>query len=294
MTTDGHLFAEERRRRILDIVETSSKVTVADLVARFGVSGATIRADLRALDREARLTRTHGGAIHRGGAGFEPSSSEKEVDRLDEKRLAAAAAAELIADGDTIILDTGTTTLEIARLIRNSFSGTVVTNDLVIATALEESAKVKVVFLGGTLRRGFHCTVGPDGREQLARLKVDKAFMGANGFSPEAGATTPDADQAETKRAMIAAARQVILVCDSSKLDRVSFVRFASLADLDAVAMESAPVALHGTLGKAGVRILLPPQGRSGIGCGDCCPCGSDSGELRLQGPRDLHTGVRP
>lgn len=257
MTTDNHLFSEERRRRILDIVETSSKVTVPDLVAKFGLSGATIRADLRALHREGRLTRTHGGAIPRGIAGFEPSSREKEVERLDEKRAAARAAAELVADGDTIILDTGTTTLELARLIRDRVRGTVVTNDWTIARTLEDAGKIKVVLLGGTLRRGFHCTVGPDGREQLARLKVDKAFMGANGFSPEAGATTPDQDQAETKRAMIAAARQVILVCDSSKLGRASFVRFASLEDLDAVAMDSAPATLLRRLGKAGVRVLL-------------------------------------
>lgn len=258
--TDDRLFTEERRRQILGIVELSSKVTVPDLVARFGVSGATIRADLRTLHGEGRLTRTHGGAIPRASAGFEPSSRQKEVERLKEKRAAAQAAAALVADGDTIILDTGTTTLELAHLIRGRFTGTVVTNDWTIARTLEDAEKIKVVLLGGTLRRGFHCTVGPDGREQLARLKVDKAFMGANGFSPEAGATTPDQDQAETKRAMIAAARQVILVCDSSKLDRVSFVRFASLADLDAVALNSAPTALRSTLGKAGVRILLPQR----------------------------------
>ena len=263
MAKNDKLFAEERRRRIMGMVEASSKVTVPDLATRFGVSGATIRADLRALHREARLTRTHGGAIPRGTAGFEPSSREKEVKRLREKRLAAGAAAELIADGDTIILDTGTTTLELARLLRGRFSGTVVTNDWSISGTLEDSEKIKVVLLGGILRRGFHCTVGPDGREMLGRMKVDKAFMGANGFSLSAGATTPDQDQAETKRAMISAARQVILVCDSSKIGRISFARFASSAELDAVATDSIPLPLRRRVMKAGIRVLLPSHRRS-------------------------------
>lgn len=261
MKKDDKLFTEERRRTILELVGASSKVTVPGLVGRFGVSGATIRADLRALDKRGLLTRTHGGAILKGAAGFEPSSREKEVERLDAKKRAAAAAAELVTEGDTLLIDTGTTTLELARLLRDRFRGTVVTNDWMIARTLEDAEKVKVVLLGGTLRRGFHCTVGPDGRGQLARLKVDKAFMGANGFSVEAGATTPDQDQAETKRAMIAAARQVILLCDSSKFGRVSFVQFATLADLDAIALDSASPALRTQLTRKGVQVLLPKRG---------------------------------
>lgn len=260
MKKNDRLFTEERRRRIAEIVETSNKVTVPDLGSRFGVSGATIRADLRALHREGLLTRTHGGAIRRGGAGFEPSSREKEVERLAGKQLAARAAAELIGDGDTIILDAGTTTLELARLIRDRFRGTVVTNDWTIAQTLEDAETIKVILLGGILRRGFHCTVGPVGRETLAGLRVDKAFMGANGFSIEDGATTPDQDQAETKRAMIAAAQQVILLCDSSKIGRVSFARFAALADLDILATDSAPPAIRRRIEKAGIRVSIPSR----------------------------------
>jgi DeoR family fructose operon transcriptional repressor len=260
MAKDDELFTEERRRRIVAMVGAASKVTVSDLAARFGVSGATVRADLRALHGEGFLTRTHGGAIPRGTAGSERSSSEKATERLEEKRRAARAAAELVADGDTIILDTGTTTLELARLIRDRFRGTVVTNDWAIARTLEDAEAIKVILLGGTLRRGFHCTVGPAGREMLTRLKVDKAFMGANGFSPEAGATTPDQDQAETKRSMVAAARQVILVCDSSKIGRVSFVQFASCAELDFLATDSVPPSVHRGLKKARVCVLLPPR----------------------------------
>ena len=155
----------------------------------FAVTGATIRSDLRDLESAGLLTRTHGGAIPSTKTGFEPDSKQKEVQNLEAKRRIGLAALALIEDGDTIVLDTGTTTLALARNLKDRKNITVITNDLVIATILEEMESVNVLFTGGLLRKGFHCTIGVHGRAIMEGLTVDKAFMAANGFTVAKGAT---------------------------------------------------------------------------------------------------------
>jgi DeoR family fructose operon transcriptional repressor len=227
------LFSEERRIRILELLRERKKLTVHELCKVLEVSPATVRGDLRDLDREGRLVRTHGGAIEKSRAGFELISSQRSTENLAAKRAIAVEAENLAEDGDTILLDTGTTTLELARRLHARRNLTVVTNDLDIARTLEEAAGVQVVFLGGTLRKGYHCTVGPAGVRMAQDLRVDKAFMATNSMSLESGATTPDLHQADTKKAMIAMARKIILLCDSSKIGRESFARFADPEHID-------------------------------------------------------------
>lgn len=235
---DTDLFAEERKALILRLVQDKRKVTVAELVKRFGVTGATVRTDLRELEQASLLTRTHGGAIERTKTGFEPRFADRQVQNLAAKQRIARKALELIDDGDTILLDTGTTTLELARLLEARRRLTVVTNDLLIALCLEEAGSVQTMFMGGMIRPGFHCSVGVRGHDVLAGLTVDKAFLGTNGLTPEKGATTPDIQQAETKKAMIAVARKVILLCDQTKLGRVSLAQFASIEQVDTLVVD--------------------------------------------------------
>jgi DeoR family fructose operon transcriptional repressor len=225
----GALFSEERRVRILELIRQRKKLTVHELCDALQVSPATVRGDLRDLDREGLLVRTHGGALEKSRASFEQVSSQRRTENLAAKQAIAAEARRLVEDGDTILLDTGTTTLELAHRLKRCRDLTVVTNDLEIARVLEDAVGVQVVLLGGTLRKGYRCTVGPVGVRMLQDLRVDKAFMATNSLSLEGGATTPDLHQAETKRAMIAIARKVILLCDSSKIGRESFARFAEL-----------------------------------------------------------------
>lgn len=232
-TRDMDLFAEERRALILRQVHAKRKVTVAELAQRFGVTGATVRTDLRELEQSGLLTRTHGGAIRRTKTGFEPDSRQREVQNLQAKQRIGQAALALIEDGDTIVLDTGTTTLELARCLSQRKNITVVTNDIVIARVLEDMESVNVIFLGGLLRKGFHCTIGIQGRAIMDGLTVDKAFMGANGFSVAKGATTPDVQHAETKKLMIAMSAKTVLLCDRTKLGRVSLAQFLPPDQLD-------------------------------------------------------------
>jgi len=256
-TGQTDLFAEERRALVLRRVHEKRKVTVAELATRFGVTGATVRADLRVLESTGLLTRTHGGAIERTKTGFEPDSRQKEVQNLQAKRRIGRAALGLIEDGDTIVLDTGTTTLELARCLNQRKNVTVVTNDLLIARVLEDMESVSVIFLGGWLRKGFHCTIGIQGRAIMEGLTVDKAFMAANGFTLAKGATTPDVQHAETKERMIAISAKTILLCDRTKLGRVSLARFLPPDQLDVLVTDRMDTKERAQIERSGIEVIV-------------------------------------
>jgi len=229
------LFAEERRYEITKMLSENTKLLIPALCEYFEVSPATIRNDLRALERKGALKRTHGGAIPVSKAGFEPAHSSKEVENLNEKRRIAAYAATLIEDNDTILLDTGTTTMELAKLLPAKSNLTIVTNDLKIALLLEESTDAAIHFLGGSLRRNFHYTMGASAITQVCTLNVDKAFMATNGLCANKGFTTPVLDLANLKKAMIKTANMVVVMADSRKLGRVAFAQVAPLTYADKI-----------------------------------------------------------
>ena len=231
----GPLFAEERKRKILDLLREKSKLLVPDLCEAFGVSPATIRNDLRELENAGLLKRTHGGAINISKTSFELNSYQKKVTNLDQKKAIARLAINLIDDGDTIALDTGTTSLELAKLLSSKKNITVVLNDIEIASYLENEADIDVILIGGSLRKGFHCTVGPIAIKSLNGLYVDKAFIGTNGISVKGGITTPNVSQAEVKKKMINIASEIIIICDSSKIGRNSFVQVQPITGIDRI-----------------------------------------------------------
>jgi DeoR family fructose operon transcriptional repressor len=250
------IFVEERKRDILEYVVSKKKATVAELCARFGVSSATIRNDLRDLEENAALVRTHGGAIVRDQARFEPDAVEKAPQHIDEKHAIATVALRCIEDGDTIVIDTGTTTLELAKLLNAKKNIAVITNDLAIATILEEHPSATVYFLGGTLRKRFHCTIGARAEEGLRGLTVDKAFMAANSFSIEKGAATPDIQLADLKKTMMSIATKVYLLIDSSKMGKNSFARFAGPEEIDCLVIDMISAEDAKSLEDIGVEIL--------------------------------------
>ncbi len=257
------LFVEERKLKIVEFVEQHKKATVAQLCNNFGVSSATIRNDLRDLEASKLITRTHGGAMVRTKTGLELTSTQKEDQHLESKRRIAVAALAMIEDGDTIILDTGTTTLEISRLLGEKREVTVVTNDLVIASVLEPQPGTTIVFMGGIIRKNFHCTIftGDAGAQIISGLVVDKAFMGTNGFSLSRGATTPDIGTAQTKKLMISMASSVIVVCDGSKLGRDSFAQFASLDQIDAIVTDACEASIKDQLEEQGISVVCSDSG---------------------------------
>ncbi|HVO18689.1 MAG TPA: DeoR/GlpR family DNA-binding transcription regulator [Anaeromyxobacter sp.] len=252
-------FVEERKRAVLAFVEERRRATVTELCSRFQVSPATMRSDLRDLEREGLLLRTHGGATVKDKARFELETRETLVRHAAEKRALARRALEQIEDGDAILLDSGSTIQELSALLEARRDITVVTNDLTIAQRLEDHPSATIHLVGGMVRRRFHCTVGTRAEQFLVGLKVDKAFMAANSFSAESGATTPDLQHAEIKRLMMAIATKVFLLVDSSKLGRSSFAQFAPADAIDCLVVDSLDPSEARALEERGVEVLLAP-----------------------------------
>jgi DeoR family transcriptional regulator of aga operon len=216
------MLSEERRREILELLQTEGRVLVRDLSKRFRTSLITIRKDLEFLHHQGQLERTHGGALPlRTGALRDRTLQEKERLHRQEKLRIAAAAVRMIRPGQVVILDSGTTTTAIARACRQFRSLTVITNATNIAQELAGTS-VEVLLTGGTLRKNSFSLVGPLAEESLRRLSADLLFLAVDGFDVRYGLTTPNLLEARVNRAMAEASRRTIVVCDSSKFGRRS------------------------------------------------------------------------
>jgi DeoR family transcriptional regulator, aga operon transcriptional repressor len=228
------LLIAERRRRIKDLLRDQGRVTVDDLASRFGTSQVTIRADLSALETVGALTRTHGGAVPSAEEADPPLGVKKLRHHAEKVRIANAALA-LIRDGETIILDSGTTTAEIARGLRRLAltSINVITNALNIAALLQEVPSVRLIVPGGILRRESNSLSGPLAESALANLQADRVYLGADAIDPEIGVMTPHLAEAELNAKMIRISQQVVVVADSSKLQRRNISLIAKVEQLD-------------------------------------------------------------
>lgn len=216
------MLSEERRREILELLQTDGRVLVSDLARRFRTSLITIRKDLEVLHHQGELERTHGGALPlKTGALKDRSLREKEGMHRREKLRIAEAAAHLIRQGQVIILDSGTTTTAIARACRHFRSLTVITNATNIAAELADTP-VEVILTGGVLRKNSFSLVGPLAEESLRKLSADLLFLGVDGFDVRYGVTTPNLLEARVNRAMVESARRMVVVCDASKFGRRS------------------------------------------------------------------------
>jgi DeoR/GlpR family transcriptional regulator of sugar metabolism len=212
------MLAVERRRLIADNLRSRGVVSVADLAEALGATEITVRRDLRAMAKEGQLIRARGGAVLPATIGHEPSYSEKARQAGAEKAAIARLAAQMIVPGDSIIVGPGTTTQALARLLGEIPELTVVTNSLLVTQALMSSTRVEVVMTGGTLRRSIHALVGPAAEESVRALRASKAFISGNGISPDRGLSTPSPLVAATDRAFAAAAQQVIVLADYTKI----------------------------------------------------------------------------
>ncbi|MEV6344717.1 DeoR/GlpR family DNA-binding transcription regulator [Actinoplanes sp. NPDC051851] len=227
------MYAEERQQEIVRRARAAGRVDVVTLAESFTVTAETIRRDLTVLERAGVLRRVHGGAIPVERLGFEPTLATRDTVLIGEKeRIAKAALAEIPEEG-AIILDAGTTTARLAQLLPADRELTVVTNSPVLAALLGLKPNLTVLLLGGRVRGKTLATVDDWALRPLAEMYVDVAFMGTNGFSVERGMTTPDPAEAAVKRAMIAAARRVVLLADHTKIGNDYLARFGGPAELD-------------------------------------------------------------
>lgn len=232
------VFIEERKQKILDLLQETEKVTVNQLSEMFNVSNATIRSDLRDLENEKLLRRTHGGAIRNSKSSFEIEPHKRD-ENGEIKDSIAKEAIKFVDDGDTIAIDTGSTCYAFAKLLGTKKNIRVVTNDFHIAVLLDQFETIDVYFVGGVIRKHYNCTIGSFGSEPFENIVVDKAFMGTNSFTLSKGATTPDIGQAEMKRLLISIADKVFILSGSQKFGQNSFVTFAETSQIDVIITDS-------------------------------------------------------
>jgi DeoR family transcriptional regulator, aga operon transcriptional repressor len=231
--TEPGLLVAERRHRIVELLREHGKVTVEALAARFATSAVTIRTDLATLEADGALERTHGGALLRREDDDQPITVKQTLHHAEKVRIAKIAAG-LIQDGETIILDSGTTTAEIAKQIRKLevHSINVITNALNIASLLADVPAVRLIMPGGILRPESKSLSGHIAEAALANLQADRLFLGADGLDPERGVMTPHLAEAQLNAKMIEISRQVIAVADSSKLMRRNISLIARVEQL--------------------------------------------------------------
>jgi DeoR family transcriptional regulator, aga operon transcriptional repressor len=225
-----------RRQRIVALVEEEGFVRVSDLASGLGVSTVTVRADLQGLETLGLVRRIRGGAMAPGAKRPEQPFEVVERDLASEKGAVGRYAATLVADGDTVLLDVGTTTTAIARALvarRDLHDVTVVTNGLTVALVLEGAwPRISVIVTGGTLRRLQHSLVNPLGTVLLDGLNATIAFVGCNGVDVQGGVTNVNLPEAEIKRAMLLAARRPVVVADASKLGEIDVAKICDLAEV--------------------------------------------------------------
>ena len=221
----------ERQKLLLEHLGETGNCSIDELCQRFDVSEMTIRRDLSALQQEGLLVRTHGGAKLTEAAFFEISFAAKTTQFVQEKRRIAERAAEMVHDGDRVIIDSGTTTGHLARCVKDRRI-TVVTNALNVASDLIDSRQIDVHLCGGALRRGPLAVVGPLATRFFEFLRCDRIFLGVEGIDRSGAMTVPDIEEALVKQSMMKAAREVIVLADHSKLGRNSLGVIESLANV--------------------------------------------------------------
>jgi DeoR family fructose operon transcriptional repressor len=254
------LYPEERQQAIAALVAERGRVAVAAVAEEFGVTTETVRRDLAVLERAGMLRRVHGGAVPIGALTLvEPGLGERHGRRSEAKKAIAAAAFDLLPGAEgSIVLDGGTTTAALAELLPADRRLLAVTSSVPIAARLSAAPGLTLHVLGGRVRGITQCAVGEATVRALGDLRVDVAFLGANGISPTHGFTTPDDAEASVKRAMVRAGQRVVVLADSSKLDREHLVRFAAPEDVDVLVTDSeADPGVVAELEKAGIDVVL-------------------------------------
>lgn len=228
-----------RRARILELLEEKGQVRIPELSNMFNVSEVTIRNDLEQLEKKNLLIRTRGGALKIQRVGIDYNLNLKSQKRKAEKEKIGIKAAELITDGETIIIDSGTTTYEVAKNLGKFNDLTVITNALNVAGALIGFPNIKVIVPGGTLRRNSLSLIGAIAEQSIQNYYCDKVFLGVDGIDAAHGISTPNAEEAHLNKLMIKNSKEVIVVTDSSKFLKRSFVLIAGIEDVDTIVTDN-------------------------------------------------------
>ena len=252
------MFAEERRNRLLQVLQEKKSLSVPEAAAAFDVTEETIRRDLKLLETSGFLQRTHGGAIPADDSRSEPSLEVRQGINMKGKDRIGRMAAELVEDGDTIILDASTSSLSVARHLKGKKNLTIITNAEKIVLELATCPDITLICTGGILRQGSLSYVGRAAENMLGGLQAGTAFLSCRGFHPQRGFTDASEPESEIRRQMMRRSQKTVYLCDHTKFDRVGFVTTAEIGEVDAVVVDAAlPEGWNDLFTQAGVRVLL-------------------------------------
>jgi DeoR family transcriptional regulator of aga operon len=254
-------MTNQRRAQIADLVRERGSMRVTELAELFQVSEVTIRNDLVQLEKDGELVRDRGGAV--------PGVAPRQITSLlaveqrahlqpDQKRRVARAAAALVKPGDTIIMDAGTTVVEMVPFLVDIKPLTVVTNALNVVLEVAAKTEARIILLGGTFNREASSTIGSIAERMLGDLVVQKSFLGTQAFDIENGLTDTTLEIAEVKRAMIRAARRTVLLTDSTKLGRSGFIKVAPLTAMHTIICDQdLPAEMRTALEQLGIEVTI-------------------------------------
>ncbi|MEL7208578.1 MAG: DeoR/GlpR family DNA-binding transcription regulator [Actinomycetota bacterium] len=232
-TAPQSLFQSERQREIVALTLQDSRVEVADLADRFGVTTETIRRDLSDLQRQRVVRRVHGGAVPWEVSRFEPLLSVRSDQQDAEKRSIARLALDELPPAGTVLVDSGSTLTRFGEALTSELELRVLTNSLPTAQALAENGSIEVVVIGGKVVKNTMAMVDAEAVAAVEAVTVDALFISCDGLSPANGLSTPYRDEAALKQAMIRSARRVVVLADHSKFGHDHFKRFAEWSDVD-------------------------------------------------------------
>lgn len=222
-----------RQSKIIDVIRTAGAVTVDELVALLGVSESTVRRDLDQLSEKGLLSRTHGGAVPPvSSTAFENTYAEKKLKFAEEKTRIAVAASQLVADGETLILDSGSTTFEVAKQLSSLKHLKIITYDLLVAGGVDYDSSTSIILAGGFFRKGFNLVFGSETENFFRNIRVNKAFLGADSIDLEQGLFNATMEEASIKKNIIASAKEVIVVTDHSKFGKMSLAKVCDLSSI--------------------------------------------------------------
>lgn len=252
------LFPEERRQEIVRILAEHPRVTVTELSRKFTVSEVTIRKDLTFLEEQGSIQRMHGGAIGTGQQQDDLGFDRRAQIQQAEKERIALAASQLVSNGDSIALDASTTSLYLARRLREHRELTVVTNGIRNAIELANRRGTTVLVPGGTFRLDTYSLVGNWGEAVLRQINIQRAFVGAKGFTLEEGLTDANADEVKLKQAIVGTAKDVIALIDHTKWGQVAFATFCQLPKLKLIITDAkAPAEMVEQVRRKGIEVRV-------------------------------------
>lgn len=233
------MFGIERRNKIMSIIYEKRSILVQEAAASFGVTEETIRRDLKELENQGLLSRTYGGAILSDDTRTEAPLEIREGINITGKDAIGRFAAGLVNDGDTILLDASTSSLHVAKHIKNKKGLTVITNAERIILELSGCSGMTLISTGGIFRSSSLSYVGRAAEYAISNYHVNKLFFSCKGFSPKSELTDSNEQESEVRKTMIRCSNQIIFLCDHTKFDKVGYVNTARLKDIHKIVTDS-------------------------------------------------------